>query len=775
MILDIQDIINCVSVPALIKDNFVRNGSFLRLKNGDLQAYVGGFSVVFPVEVNGSKWAFRCWHRTIDEGIDRIKQLSIEIKKARLNYLLDIDFVQSGIIVGGRTYPTTRMQWIDGVTIKEYLCDNRHSRTKLEKLADQFLIMIKDMHQHSFAHGDLQHGNIIVNNIGKLYLVDYDSFYCPKFKDEPDIITGLKDYQHPARKNNSKTSEKIDYFSELIIYLSILGIAYNPSLVEKYQVEDSEHMLFESLDFENIKQSKIYKDLYNLNPIFPILLNILELYLSKGTINDLVPFDTLMEQRTKAPEIKSFTYSPPHGIYVGDKIKLSWLADGARYMYIDSKSIKSMSCERTVSLSGKNTFTLKVANDFHETKKALSVDVFAIPEIVFSANKETLQKGSSEEVSLSWRIQNASKVSLCYDDVCEEVAEIGIIKVQPLTTTKYTLKIIGQDNKRVFEKDLTISVYSPAKVSFTADKNIVLSRHPIALSWRVDNALLVELQGNGSVNSVGNMIFNPIKDSTYKLIVTDYFGRHEYNLEVKTLPLPIIKFESSSFKLNSDKKEKAIISWDIKNAKDVLLDFIGTHTPIKKEGSKTIQIDEPTDLVLRCTALDDETIYEEKIHIDVFKEARIHFTSDSKYTIPEVPVKLSWDVENSKTVELKGYGQVPTKGSKEVSVCKETSFTLIVTDEFSTQEQSLMVKMLPLPEVKLITVPVPEINKPLNVTINIPKPNTNLSLPQISLPNIDFKIPSPPNIDKVFDTISKETRPNLFSEIKSLFYHYFNK
>lgn len=774
MILDIQDIINSVSVPELIKDDFVRKGSFLRLKKGDLQVYVGGFSVVFPVEINGTKWAFRCWHRTIDKGIDKIKQLSVEIKKAKLNYLLNYDFVQFGITVGGRTYPTTRMQWIDGITIKEYLCDNKYSRDKLEKLADQFLRMIKDMHQHSFAHGDLQHGNIIVDNSGNLYLVDYDSFYCPKFKGEPDIITGLKDYQHPARKTNIKISEKIDYFSELIIYISILGIAYNPSLVEKYQVEGSEHMLFESLDFDNITQSKIYKDLYGLNPIFPILLNILEQYLLKQTINDLVPFDTLMEQMIKAPEIKSFTYSPLHSIYVGDKIKLSWLVDGAMYMYIDSKSIKSMSCERTVSFPGKNTYTLKVANDFHETQKTLSIDVLAIPEIVFSANKDTLQRGSSENVLLSWRIQNVSKVLLCYDDVCEEVAKIGTKKVQPQTTTKYTLKIIGQDNKRTFEKDLTIGVYSPAKVSFTADKNIVLSCNPVALSWHVDNALSVELQGNGSVNSVGNMIFKPKKDSTYKLIVTDHFGRQEYKLDVKTLPLPIIKFDSSSLKLNSDKKEKAIISWDIKNAKDVLLDFIGTHTPIKEKGSKIIQIDESADLVLKCTALDGITIYEEKIHIDVFKEARIYFTSNRKYTIPEVPVELSWNVENSKTVELKGYGKVPTKGSKEVSVIKETSFTLIVTDEFSTQERSVLVKMLPLPKVKSITIPIPELNKPLNVTINVPKPDIKLSFPQINLPNIDFKTPSPPNMDNVFESISNETRPSLFFKIKSLFYHYFN-
>ena len=72
----------------------------------------------------------------------------------------------------------------------------------------------------------------------QLYLVDYDSFYCSDLKGEQDIVKGLVDYQHPSRQENKYVSEKLDYFSELIIYLSILAIAESPSLVDKYQVED---------------------------------------------------------------------------------------------------------------------------------------------------------------------------------------------------------------------------------------------------------------------------------------------------------------------------------------------------------------------------------------------------------------------------------------------------------------------------------------------------------------------------------------------------------
>ena len=775
MILDVQDIINSVSVPALIKDNFIRQGSFVQLKNGDLQAYVGGFSIVFPVEVHGEKWAFRCWHRTLDDAIERIKLLSGELKRVNLPFLLDFEFVQSGIVVGGRSYPTTRMKWVDGITIKEYIISNCRFQSKLLKLADQFLHMTKDMHKHSFAHGDLQHGNIIVNEHGEIILVDYDSFYCPKLAGEQDIITGLKDYQHPVRKSNKVTSEKIDYFSELIIYTSILGIAYNPSLAEKYKVEDTEHMLFESKDFGDIKHSTIYKDLKDLNPIFPILLGILEIYLSKNTIDDLEPFDVIMERMTKAPVIMSFKSSPSNDLYVGDKIKLSWLVEGEADFYLDGKSIKSSCCERTLSKVGKNNYTLKAANEFKESKKSLEIAAYAIPNLQITASNCNLHRNSEEETVIEWSVDNSYEVFLCYDGLNIKIESRGNMKLHPQETTTYTLKVIGLDKKRVFEKEVTVGVYSPAEVSFVSDTNVVLSKKPVTLSWSVENAIKVELQGVGVVTNKGEKVMCPEKDALYMLTVTDAFGSKDYSLNVKTLPLPVIKFKTDKKKINKDREEKAIITWDVQNASNISLELNGKQESVKEKGSKDIQLTESTKILLKCIALDSKTFFEEFLDISVFNEAKISFSSDRKYTIPEVPVVLSWNVENSNNVELKGYGTVSPQGSKQVKAKAETVYTLVVTDEFTTQEKSLVVKMLPLPMVKSISVPMPELNKPLNVTINVPKPETQFKFPQISIPFVNFRVPDFPDMNGIFDYISKNTRPSFLSEIKSLFSHYFCK
>ena len=300
MILDIQDIINSVSVPALIKDEFIKKGTFARLKNGDFQICVGGFSVVFPVEVDGSKWAFRCWHHTLDNDQARIKLLSAELKKTGLSYFIDFEYEDKGIVVNGYVFPTTRMKWIKGRDIKDYICYNRNNRHKLFELASNFFAMTQDLHRLSIAHGDLQHENIIVNPYGKIYLIDYDSMYVPalSYMNSKNSTNGKEGYQHPAREKCIYSNPKLDYFSEVIILTSILAIAHNPDLIEKYKIADEDSMLFKKADFRDFSSSRIYSDLSSMGKIITDLLYVISGYLECQNVVDLEPLGKLCPNLT---------------------------------------------------------------------------------------------------------------------------------------------------------------------------------------------------------------------------------------------------------------------------------------------------------------------------------------------------------------------------------------------------------------------------------------------------------------------------------------------
>lgn len=436
----------------LVLDKHAKNGIFRRDTRGRLIAYSGGFSVVFPYETaNGEKWAFRCWHVDANNSQRRYEIISNAIQKAQLDFLCGFEYVEHGINIEGEIYPTTRMRWIDGVSLKDYICQNRNSMQLLKMLAEKFLEMNRAMHKLSLAHGDLQHGNILVSNNQKLYLVDYDSFYCPELKGEADNVTGLPDYQHPARTNNKSVSEKLDYFSELIIYLSILAIAKNPALIDKYKVEKADRLLFAKEDFADIKNAPIYKDIYSLGKEFQDLLAVLEEYLSHRSIDDLIPFETcLLHQKV------SFTASTTKAVRNTQSIELAWDVpfDAEIYLCNGSETIVQECGKQgsfATTLSENTIFELSIKTSAGQLiKREIAIAVFDKCEIDFKADKQFVFP--TIPVLLSWNVTNAKKVWLN----SEKVESVGMKVIEIEKAITYTLS--AEDEFGIKEKKIDIQI-----------------------------------------------------------------------------------------------------------------------------------------------------------------------------------------------------------------------------------------------------------------------------------------------------------------------------
>ena len=432
----------------LVLDNHAKNGIFERDARGRLIAYAGGFSIVFPyTTANGEKWAFRCWHSDIKNSKKRYETISDAIKNAKLSFLCEFQYIDKGINVEGNIYPTTRMRWVDGITIKDYICQNRNSKDMLIALANRFLKMTQALHAQSLAHGDLQHGNILVDKNHQLYLVDYDSFYCPQLKGEIDTVTGLADYQHPARITNKSISEKLDYFSELIIYLSILAIAENPSLVDKYKVADADRLLFSKEDFIEIKDAAIYKDIYSLGNEFRELLAVLEDYLDHRSVDDLIPFESYLLHKKV-----SFTVSTTKAVRNTQSFELAWdVPFDAEIILRKGSDTVAQQCEKhgkfTTTLSESATFELSIKTSNGQViKKEVSIEVFDECEIEFTADKYYVFP--TIPVKLSWMVKNAKKV--WFDD--EEIVSSGTRIIEPKKAMVCVLSAedeFGKKEKRI--------------------------------------------------------------------------------------------------------------------------------------------------------------------------------------------------------------------------------------------------------------------------------------------------------------------------------------
>lgn len=298
-----QDILTAVRYPQHFLKVKELKGAVPRLNSDDTPyRHVGGFNMVFQLIEGSNKWAFRVWHVSLDHIKERYKEIASYLKQKQLNYFGEFVYDEGGLLVNGELLDTVRMQWLDGYLLKDYIEKHLHQSVVLNELAEKFLAMCNDLDHDQISHGDLQEGNILIDDGGNIKLIDYDSICVPALEGGKDVVTGLKGYQHPSRFTIGKASLKADYFSELVIYLSILAIADNPMLWDKYQVKDTRYLLFTEDDFEDTESSSIYKDLLGRSGQIDYLLSILIEYLEVDDFRNLPPFTSYFED----PEILEF-------------------------------------------------------------------------------------------------------------------------------------------------------------------------------------------------------------------------------------------------------------------------------------------------------------------------------------------------------------------------------------------------------------------------------------------------------------------------------------
>jgi len=258
-----QDLSNC------ILDKEIKNGVVIRKhpKTGIPIPSTGRFACVFKVQCGSKTYAVRCFfNSTITNLQKRYELISRYLSKLSLPFFVKFEFVDKGINIPGKgIYPFIKMEWAEGDLLDIFIEKHLSEKELLEELAERFIKSIIEMEKNKIAHGDLQHGNILVGIKGssiRIYFVDYDGIFIPEFKGEEAPELGHSNYQHPKR-SKKHYNEKIDRFSALVIYLSILAVANDPKLWNKYYNE--ENLIFTMKDFESPESSEVIQELLNSN------------------------------------------------------------------------------------------------------------------------------------------------------------------------------------------------------------------------------------------------------------------------------------------------------------------------------------------------------------------------------------------------------------------------------------------------------------------------------------------------------------------------------
>lgn len=299
----------------LVHDDVLKCGQPCKTEAGHLWTVSGGFAFVFKFRVKRKTYALRCWTQSIGDADGHYKQIDEFLRNTQLPYFVECKFNARGITVKGQLYPTVRMEWVDKKSLREFIFDHLSTgalqdpscrsqfKAHMEQAADAFLEMAKSLHSARVSHGDLQADNIKVANNAhgcKFKLIDYDTLCLPEGGGRSVTNSGLAAYQHPNRECSAVATEKDDYFSELVIYLSLRAIALVPELWEEFECDRRDKdLLFNRDDFRaglaNEPPTRIFGRLYGLAPPVRGLAVVLWNFTCCPEISSLLPIEEVLK------------------------------------------------------------------------------------------------------------------------------------------------------------------------------------------------------------------------------------------------------------------------------------------------------------------------------------------------------------------------------------------------------------------------------------------------------------------------------------------------
>lgn len=232
------------------------------------QPITGAFAAVFPMTTDaGRQYAVKCFLNEVPKQKARYEAVAEQLEEIDLSALISFEYQPAGIRVAGSEYPVLKMEWVEGTVLNRFVEEHLQDPEVLSQLTEAWADLMADLETEDVAHGDLQHGNVLVQETADglaLRLVDYDTMYVPALDGWTSAEVGHRNYQHPDR-TDVDFGPYLDRFPGLVIYTALRACAARPSLWERYNT--GENLLFRDADFYDPDQSALFDELSSIEPV----------------------------------------------------------------------------------------------------------------------------------------------------------------------------------------------------------------------------------------------------------------------------------------------------------------------------------------------------------------------------------------------------------------------------------------------------------------------------------------------------------------------------
>jgi hypothetical protein len=256
---DYQEAVQAPS--ACFADPELKGGTPVLNKLGLPRPICGQFASVYELQNGSARWAVKCFLRNIPDLHSRYAKIAAHLEKCGLPYFVTFEYLQKGVRVQGKFFPIVKMEWVEGFTLNEYVEMTLSDRNALRDLEERWLTLLGDLRSVRVGHGDLQHGNVLVDEDGNLRLIDYDGMWVPKLKGHKSNETGHPDFQSPLRTERDFNGE-IDQFAGDVIHVAIRALARDPKLWQRYN--NGDNLLFRRQDYLDPFESTLIADVKSM-------------------------------------------------------------------------------------------------------------------------------------------------------------------------------------------------------------------------------------------------------------------------------------------------------------------------------------------------------------------------------------------------------------------------------------------------------------------------------------------------------------------------------
>ena len=381
----------------------------------------GSYAVIFKSKDAFNMYAIRCFISGEPAAIGRYKEISDYLNNIHASWITNFSLLENEINVNGQNYPILKMDWVNGKLLNDYIDEILPNNHLLTVLQEEIVVLSKSLEKDEIGHGDIQCGNIImqndVANKPLIRLIDYDGMYIPAFKNRINLEKGRTEFQHPQRAI-ADFNEQIDRFSFWVILCALEALKFDKSLwlpVMQGGYNTLDNMLFVGNDFTNFSSSKLVSRLYNLNqPSLSFYLNKLNKFCHSTPASIeapilyspiepkvVIPFEIKVEKIVpeKPVELVEIVSNPPEAdVFTANNQYL-----GVTPLQLDKRTYLNQ--KLLVNYDARCTYILIGKSD---TK----INVCLLPENSSVQKKEDLNKSDNNEVREALLGKNSSTKSI---------------------------------------------------------------------------------------------------------------------------------------------------------------------------------------------------------------------------------------------------------------------------------------------------------------------------------------------------------------------------